>query len=98
MDDGKNLINKEKHGFHLSDIVDVFDDPHLLEFYDATHSSLYEDLYINIGRFHDTVILFVVTADKADGNTQLITAQEAAPKKQEVYYEYYRKSADSGGD
>jgi uncharacterized DUF497 family protein len=94
----KNLLNKEKHGFLLSDIVDVFDDPHLLEFYDAAHSSLDEDRYINIGRFHDTVILFVVTADKADGNTQIITSREATPKEQEVYYEHYRKSADSGGD
>jgi hypothetical protein len=33
-----------------SDIVDVFNDPHLLEFYDAVHFSLYEDRYINIGR------------------------------------------------
>jgi hypothetical protein len=34
----KNRLNKKKHGFYLSDIVDVFDDPHLLEFYDAAHS------------------------------------------------------------
>jgi uncharacterized DUF497 family protein len=94
----KNLTNKEKHGFLLSDIVDVFDDPHLLEFYDADHSSLDEDRYINIGRFHDTVILFVVTTDKADGNTQIITAREATSKEQEAYYEHYGKSADSGGD
>jgi uncharacterized DUF497 family protein len=78
--------------------VDVFEDPHLLEFYDADHSSLDEDRYINIGCFHDTIILFVVTTDKADGNTQIITAREAAPKEQEAYYERYRKSADSGGD
>jgi uncharacterized DUF497 family protein len=94
----KNLINKEKHGFLLSDIADVFDDPHLLEFCYAAHSSLDEDRYINLGRFQDTVILFVVTADKADGNTQIITAREATPKEQEAYYEHYRKSADSGGD
>jgi uncharacterized DUF497 family protein len=25
----KKLINKEKHGFLLSDIADVFDDPYL---------------------------------------------------------------------
>jgi uncharacterized DUF497 family protein len=94
----KNLLNKEKHGFFLSDIVDIFEDPYLIEFYDAVHSSLDEDRYISIGRFHDTVILFVVTTDKADGNTQIITAREATPKEQEVYYEHYRKSADSGGD
>jgi hypothetical protein len=94
----KNQLNKKKHGFYLSDIVDVFDDPFLLEIYDTVHSSLEEDRYINLGRFHDTVILFVVTVDKADGNTQIISAREAAPKEQEAYYEHYRKSTNSGGN
>ena len=66
----KNQLNKRKHGFYLSDIIDVFDDPHLLEFYDAAHSSFGEDRYISLGHFYDTVILFVVTVDKANGDTQ----------------------------
>jgi uncharacterized DUF497 family protein len=94
----KNRLNKEKHGFYLSEIVDVFDDPHLMEFYDTVHSSLDEDRYINLGRFHDAVILFVVTVDKVGGDTQIITAREATLKEQEAYYEYYRKSTDSGKD
>jgi uncharacterized DUF497 family protein len=92
----KNKLNKKKHGFFLSDIVDVFDDPHLLEIYDEAHSSLDEDRFITIGRFHDTVILFVVTVDKADGDTQIIMAREAIPKEQEAYYDHYRKSTNSG--
>ena len=90
--DEKNQLNKKKHGFYLSDIVDVFEDPYLLEFYDAEHSSFDEDRYISLGRFHDTIILFVVTVDKADGNTQIITARVATPKEQEAYFEHYRKS------
>jgi len=92
----KNRLNKKKHGFYLSEIVDVFDDPHLLEIYDAAHSSLDEERYITLGCFHDKVILFVVTVDKADCDTQIITAREATPKEQEAYYEHYKKSADSG--
>ena len=92
----KNQLNKKKHGFFLSDIVDVFDDPYLLDFYDAAHSSLGEDRYITIGYFHDTVVLYVVTTDNADGNTQIITAREATSKEQEVYYEHYKKSTNSG--
>ena len=92
----KNRLNKENHGFYLSDIVDVFDDPHLLEFYDTTHSSIDEDRYISFGCFHDTVILTVVTTEKADGDTQIISAREATSKEQEVYYAYYRKSTNSG--
>jgi uncharacterized DUF497 family protein len=92
----KNKLNKKKHGFFLSDIVEVFDDPHLLEFYDAEHSSFGEDRYSTLGRFHDTVILFAVTVDKAGGDTQIITAREATHEEQETYNEHYRKSTDSG--
>ena len=41
----KSRINKQKHGIYLSDIVAVFDDPYLLEIYDAEHSTLEEDRY-----------------------------------------------------
>lgn len=91
----KNQLNKKKHGFYLSDITDVFDDPYLLEFYDAEHSFFGEDRYITLGCFHDMVILFVVTMDKLDGNTQIITAREATIKEQETYYEQYKKNTDS---
>ena len=87
----KNKLNKKNHGFYLSEIVDVFDDPHLMEFYDAAHSSLDEDRYISLGRLHDMVIFFVVTADKDDSNTQIITARKATPKEQEIYNANYEK-------
>ena len=51
----KNQLNYKKHGFFLPEIVDVFDDPHLIEWYDKMHSSE-EDRYICLGRLHDTVI------------------------------------------
>jgi len=86
----KNQLNKKKHGLYLSEVVDVFDDPHLLEFYDTAHSSFDEDRYINLGRLHDTVILFVVTADKGD-DTQIISARKATPKEQELYYANYER-------
>ena len=92
----KNRTNKRKHGFHISDIVDVFDDPHLLEFYDAGHSTAKEDRYITIGRFHGATILFVVTADGKNGETQIISARKATQKEQEAYNDHYRKSAHSG--
>ncbi|MDR2403244.1 MAG: BrnT family toxin [Spirochaetaceae bacterium] len=48
----KNMENKRKHGFYLSEVTDVFDDPHLLELlelYDSAHSSLNEERYVCIG-------------------------------------------------
>jgi uncharacterized DUF497 family protein len=89
--DEKNRLNKKKHGLYLSEVVDVFDDPHLMEFYDTAHSSLDEDRYISLGRLHDMVIPFVVTADKVDNNTQIITARKATPKEQEIYNAHYEK-------
>ena len=86
----KNLLNKKKHGLYLSEVVDVFDDPHLLEWYDAAHSSVDEDRYITLGRLHDTVILFVVTTDK-NNSTQIITARKATPKEKELYYANYER-------
>ena len=46
----KNQINKKKHGLFLSEITNVFDDPHLIEFYDKMHSTVEEDRYICLGR------------------------------------------------
>ena len=70
--------------------MDVFNDPHLLEIYDEAHSSIDEDRYITLGRLHDTVILFVVTADRND-NIQIITARKAMPKEKELYYANYER-------
>jgi uncharacterized DUF497 family protein len=87
----KNQLNKKKHGLYLSEVVDVFDDPHLLEFYDTAHSSLDEERYISLGCLHDTIILFVVTTDKVDNNTQIITARKKTPKEKEIYNEKKKK-------
>jgi uncharacterized DUF497 family protein len=95
--DEKNKANKEKHGFYLSDIVDVFDDPHLIDWYDAAHSSFDEDRYICLGCFHDVVILFVVFTQTGD-DIHLITARKAEPHEEALYYEYYRKNTDSSGN
>jgi uncharacterized DUF497 family protein len=94
-DENKNRLNKEKHGFYLSDIVDVFEDPHLIDWYDAAHSSLDEDRYICLGSFQNMVILFVVFTEK-DDDIHLITARKAEPHEEALYYEHYRKSTDSG--
>jgi uncharacterized DUF497 family protein len=94
--EGKNQANKQKHGFYLSDIVDVFDDPHLIDWYDAAHSSLNEERYIGLGVFHN-VVLFVVFTEKGD-DIHLITARKAEPHEEKLYYDHYRKSTDSGRD
>jgi len=92
----KNLANKKKHGFYLSDILDVFDDPHLLEFHDAAHSTPDEDRVISIGRFLGATVLFVVTTDNGSGDTRIISARKATRKEKEAYDDHFRKSSNSG--
>ena len=86
----KNKTNKKKHGFYLSEITDVFDDPHLIEWYDEEHASLEEDRYICLGKLHDIVILFVGFTER-DGNIHLITARKAEPYEERLYYEHYQR-------
>jgi uncharacterized DUF497 family protein len=88
----KNLINKKKHGFYLSEIVDVFDDPHLIDWYDKKHSSVEEDRYICLGRLHDAVIFFVVFIERGD-DIHLISARKAEPVEERLYYAHYEKEA-----
>ena len=86
----KNRLNKKKHGFYLSEVVDVFKDPHLVEWYDRKHSAIDEDRYICLGRWQDIFILFVVFTEK-DGSIHLITARKATPKERKTYEENFEK-------
>ena len=88
--DEKNLLNKKKHGIFLSEIVDVFDDPHLIDWYDKEHSSVDEDRYICLGRLHDVVTLFVVFTEQGE-NIRLIMARKAEPIEERLYYDHYEK-------
>jgi uncharacterized DUF497 family protein len=87
----KNRENKQKHGFYLSDIVSVFEDMHSIDFYDAEHSSLDEDRYITLAKFNDRVVLFVVTADRNNGDTHIISARRAEPPEERLYNEHYQR-------
>jgi uncharacterized DUF497 family protein len=91
----KNNDNKKRHGFYLSEITEVFDDPHLIEWYDEPHSSLDEQRYICLGALRDFVILFVVFTERGD-EIRLISARKAEPHEERLYYEHYRR--ETGGN
>ena len=86
----KNQINKRKHGFYLSEIVNVFDDPHLIEWYDKEHSSIEQDRFICLGKLHNVVILFVVFTVQGE-DIHIITARKAEPIEERLYYAHYEK-------
>jgi Uncharacterized protein conserved in bacteria len=56
-DPDKSNINKKKHGFSFDEILDVLEDPHLLEWTDREHSSREEMRYQCIG--HHGYYLFL---------------------------------------
>ena len=86
----KNHLNKKKHGFYFSEILDVFEDPHLLELYDVEHSTVEEERYICLGHWKDFIILSVVFVEN-DSDIRLITAREATPKERKIYDENFKK-------
>ena len=92
----KNQLNRKKHGLFLSEIIDVFDDPYLIEFCDEIHSTVEEERFTCLGRWQDFIILFVVFTEKNDGDIHLITAREATPKERRIYEENYRR--ETGGN
>ena len=85
-DENKNDANIRKHGISFQLASSVFSDPNRMEYWDETHSSLFEDRYITIGRIADTVIIVVVVyADRA-GTIRIISARCASKKEEREYY------------
>jgi uncharacterized DUF497 family protein len=91
--EAKNLENKRKHGFYFHEITGVFEDPHLIEWYDQGHSFQGEDRYICIGSLKGVVILYVVIVPRG-GDIQIISARKAEPPEERTYYEHYRRETE----
>ncbi len=82
--------NKKKHGIYFDEILDVFDDPDLLEWYDQYHISESEDRYKCIGCIEGFLIVLVVLTYKKQ-TTRIISARKATHREKETYYEYIKK-------
>ena len=81
----KDEINKVKHGFSFSEILDVFNDPFFIERYDIEHSSLEEERFIGLGESGGAVI--VMTAYTERERTRIISARLATESEKELYYD-----------
>ena len=57
-DENKSQNNKKKHGFPYDEILDVFDDPNLLDWYDKEHADVAEDRYPYIGSFRHFLLAY----------------------------------------
>jgi uncharacterized DUF497 family protein len=85
-DEEKASTNREKHGLAFDEILPVFDDPKMIEYYDDVHSAAGEERIIGIGMLQDILILFVCYTER-DGRTRIISARKARPREEARYYE-----------
>ena len=89
-DDGKNILNKEDHGFYFEEILAVFVDPFFLEAYDSDNSTLDEVRWKGIASF-DRRIYFFISYTERNNRTRILSARLAEPPERECYDENYRK-------
>jgi uncharacterized DUF497 family protein len=85
-DDEKAKTNKEKHGLAFDEILPIFDDPNMIEYYDDAHSTIEEDRIIGIGILQGILILYVAYTER-DERTRIISARKASPREEAKYYE-----------
>lgn len=89
-DADKCHLNKRKHGLYFDEIIEVFDDPCFIEFYDRDHS-LYEDRYRGLGCIGGIAVISIVFSIR-NRRIRVISARTAMPKERMVYYEYIEKA------
>jgi uncharacterized DUF497 family protein len=83
-DPEKEKENIKKHTMSFSYAAEVFHDPNRLVWYDEAHSGE-EDRYINIGKAHDEVIVFVVETEAGEEVVRIITARKANKQERNAY-------------
>ncbi|MEA4865260.1 MAG: BrnT family toxin [Sphaerochaeta sp.] len=81
-DENKSQNNKMKHGFSFNEILDLLDDPNLLDWYDKEHSEDFEDRYHCIGCLSGFLVILVVITDN-EGVIRIISARKTTPKEEE---------------
>ena len=89
-DPNKSRHNKKKHGFSFDEILDVFNDPNLVDWVDWEHSTMEETRYQCIGTHGMFLILLIAYCDR-DGVIRIISAREASPKERQAYYEHEKR-------
>jgi uncharacterized protein len=86
-DEGKNRVNKQKHGVDFADVPQMFDLP-MVTFLDQK-KEYGEDRWVGIGWLAD--MLAVVVFTEPDGNTiRIVSARKANRYEQDIYTEEIR--------
>ena len=85
-DEDKDVFNRNKHGLAFAEILSVFDDPHMVELYDDSHSTEKEERIRGIGSLQGVLILFVCYTERGS-RTRIYSARKARPREEAAYYE-----------
>jgi uncharacterized DUF497 family protein len=83
-DEGKNRINRQKHGIDFADVPVMFDHP-MVTFLDQR--KLYgEDRWVGIGWLDDVLAVVVFTEPDVE-TIRIISARKASRHEQNIYTE-----------
>lgn len=86
-DEGKNKLNRVKHGVWFEEARSVFDDPKCRMFHDPDHSDQ-EDRFVILGMSSAARILVVVHCFReTDSVIRIISARKAVKKEVKFYEE-----------
>lgn len=91
-DSEKDAINRNKHGFSFSEILEVYEDPYLLTMYDSEHSSLDEDRFFCVGSIRGIVQIATCHTER-NGRIRLISARKAEKKLEDLYNEWFKRNS-----
>jgi len=89
-DADKSETNKKKHGLSFEEVLNVFDDPYMLEIYDENHSSE-EERIKGLGLVKGIVVLFACYTEREE-RTRIFSARKATLKEEEAYYEHIARA------
>jgi uncharacterized DUF497 family protein len=85
-DEEKAELNLKKHGLAFDEILPVFDDPNMLEFYDDSHSTDTEDRMRGIGSLQGVLVLYTCYTERY-GRTRIYSVRKARTREEAMYYE-----------
>ena len=86
-DEGKNRVNRQKHGVDFADVTTMFDLP-MVTFLDQK-KEYGEDRWVGIGWLSDMLAVVVFAAPDGD-SVRIISARKANRHEQSIYTEEIR--------
>ena len=91
-DDGKDLLNQDKHGVSFAEAQRLFESGEdYLEIFDSEHSDL-EDRFIAIGPIERGLVVVVYT-EREEDLVRIIGAPWAHPRERSLYRSYMDQKA-----